>query len=159
MSKVPGGVITFGVLDILFSLLVFFGGIASIIVVGVTMSALNLVFGGGLGANVGSGAGVSSLGIVSAIFYVVIAIGIFFGIFLFVTSVGLLRMKNWARVTMIAFSGLFIAFSSIGLIGSFVQSAGGSFPFMELIIFLLLLIVPVGQIAYFTRPGMKNHFS
>jgi hypothetical protein len=163
MSKVPGGVITFGVLDILFAFVVFLGGIGSLLLVSILLSAVNSSVGGGLGGGLGAITGgvgvVSSLGMVSVLFYSAIAIIIFFAVFLFITSIGILKMKNWARVTMIALSGIFMAFSAMGLIGCFISAAGQGFPIVELIIFLLLLIVPVWQIDYFTRPEMKNRFS
>jgi hypothetical protein len=159
MSKVPGGVIAFGVLDILMSLVIILGGITSIIILGIKVAAIKVALSSGsVGMATNSGGVIDPFTAFSAIFYVVFGIGILFGIFTIVSSIGLLRLKNWARVIMITLSGLFIVFSVAGLIVVFFNAAGAQFPIAELLIFILLSILPVFQIIYLTRLETRNFF-
>ena len=158
MRKVPGGAITFGVLDILMSLFIILGGIALIIVFSTTLTVLVDVMSGGMGASAGAGVA-DPFTAVYSIVYVVFAIGILFGIFTMISSIGLLRLKNWARIAMLTLSGLFILFSAAGLIVVFFNAAGAQFPIVELLIFILLAIVPVLQITYLTRPETRKIFT
>jgi len=97
-----------------------------------------------------------------------------FGVFGIVSAIGLLRLKNWARICFLIFGGLLCAFSIMAVIGSVMAAfiAPGIMPpeqrppegFFTVflvgfsIFWLLLCGLSVWWLIYFTRPRAKEQF-
>src|SRR5688572_10748296 len=96
------------------------------------------------------------------------------GVFGIIAAVGLLRLKNWARISFLVFAGLLCFFGVFGVLSSVLvmllapqfaqatpQVPAGFFRVMFGIFLVLYLAVSglgVAWLAYFTRPPVKAQF-
>ena len=98
-----------------------------------------------------------------------------FGVIGIVSAIGLLKLKNWARISFLVFAGLLGAFSIMGMLGTFVASilapqmilpeqqqppAGffTAFIVVSTIIWLALAGPSAWWLYYFTRRSVKEQF-
>ena len=74
-------------------------------------------------------------------------------------GVGLLTLRNWARIAVIIFSGAFVLFYLAGIVEIFViRSNGWQWGAMALTVFLPLFLFGIICIMYLNDPELKDLF-
>lgn len=140
----PTGVTVIAILDFLGAGLCILGG-------------LGLMFGGGFIASIinqqGGQAGAGAAGILAGI-------GVMVGIFCLliaavdiILAVGLLKLKEWARIITIVLTGIFGALGVLGLLGGFIH-----FNLFATVIRLCVLGIQAFIIMYLLKPEVKAAF-
>lgn len=79
-------------------------------------------------------------------------LGFIFNVFILASGIGVLLLKNWARIGVIIISGLIGLFSALALLLFFGDNVFISF------MFALLAVVCAAIFYYFTRPKVKECF-